>query len=497
MRCLRLLSFLFAMSPLLVSQSLPTSGDQIVDRAYPSVVLVLVGAGDGQLAGVGSGVVVRPDGVLLTAYHVVKGMLEVQVRLKSGEIFDNVELIAVDERRDVAALRISATGLMPVLTRTANEVKPGSNVFVISNAAALPWSVSAGVVSGLRNAEEISGAGSGYRLLQFTAPVAPGSSGGLLIDTEGRALGIILGSLSGGQNVNFAVPFDSVIGLASVSGGRKLGAGAALRMPGLVAASNQPRERAEDAKPVSKIQGTPLSVNILSKTVYLRRERMQEELLKNSDFKTWGFRLANYGETANLGITVDRPFLTFEWTYVLVQQPEGLLLAAGIIEAADEYDASPKLAAAILRQLHLIQAGGISTAVATTATIAPRQATAPASTASGGESSVLRAFKKMYVESHTIYLKGQQLQDALYVRPEVRDWGISIVDDKSAADVWVNVTRPFLTFDWVYTVSSLRSGEVLAKGKVIAWDGPLAAPQLAAEIVKDIRNARPLPHAGE
>lgn len=69
------------------------SGDQVVERVSPSAVSILVGKGDGQLAGVGSGVVVRSDGVILTANHVVKGMREVQVRLKSGEIFDQVELI--------------------------------------------------------------------------------------------------------------------------------------------------------------------------------------------------------------------------------------------------------------------------------------------------------------------------------------------------------------------------------------------------------------------
>ncbi len=84
------------------------SGDQVVERVSPSAVSILVGKGDGQVAGVASGVIVRSDGVILTANHVVKGMREVQVRLKSGEIYDQVELIASDERRDVAALRIPA-----------------------------------------------------------------------------------------------------------------------------------------------------------------------------------------------------------------------------------------------------------------------------------------------------------------------------------------------------------------------------------------------------
>ena len=102
------------------------SGDQVVERVSPSAVSILVGKGDGQVAGVASGVIIRSDGVILTANHVVKGMREVQVRLKSGEIYDQVELLASDERRDVAALRVSATGL-PVLPRTGSPVRmPGA-----------------------------------------------------------------------------------------------------------------------------------------------------------------------------------------------------------------------------------------------------------------------------------------------------------------------------------------------------------------------------------
>ena len=109
--------------------------------------------------------------------------------------------------------------------------------------------------------------------------------------------------------------------------------------------------------------------------------------------------------------------------------------------------------------------------------------------------SVLRNFKTIFVESHTIYLKGNHLQDALYTRPELREWGVRLVDDRQKADLYVDVTRPFLTFDWVYKIIDNHTGTVLATGKVVAWDGPIAAPQLASEIVKQMRAARPLPSA--
>ena len=74
----------------------------------------------------------------------------------------------------------------------------------------------------------------------------------------------------------------------------------------------------------------------------------------------------------------------------------------------------------------------------------------------------------------------------------MREWGIRIVDDRKAADIYIDVTRPFLAFDWVYQLIANRTGTVLGTGKVVAWDGPIAAPQLAAEIVKHFRSARPM-----
>ena len=80
------------------SETLPVlTGEQFVDRVSHSVVLILVGEGAGRLSGVGSGVIIRPEGLLLTAYHLVKNAREVQARLKNGETQNQVEATAKDE----------------------------------------------------------------------------------------------------------------------------------------------------------------------------------------------------------------------------------------------------------------------------------------------------------------------------------------------------------------------------------------------------------------
>ena len=204
-----------------------TAGTELVQRTTPSVALLLVGEA-GSTQEVAVGLIVRSDGVLLTTYHAVKEARAVQVRLNNGETFDRVQLIAYDERRDMAALRISGTALPTVPTSGLADIRAGQEVYLISHAAGPTWTATAGIISGTRMADEIPGAGQGYRLVEFTAPIAPESSGGVLVDAQGRALGIAVGTLAGGQNRNFAVPLESVLGLAQMSGGTTFASAAGL-----------------------------------------------------------------------------------------------------------------------------------------------------------------------------------------------------------------------------------------------------------------------------
>lgn len=475
------------------------SGDQVVERVSPSAVSILVGKGDGQVAGVASGVIIRSDGVILTANHVVKGMREVQVRLRSGEVYDQVALIASDERRDVAALRIPAAGLPVLPPGNSANAAPGTSVFVVSNAVGLPWIASSGILSAARMADDVPGAGSGYRILQFTAPLAPGSSGGVLVDAEARILGIVVGSFSVGQNINFAVPIDSIAGLANASGGTLFEPGGRLQPYG---AKALPASAAPSSPPAAAVAPPALTlprpeqrqihtISVHSKTIYLRRERLQDDIQKTAMFPQLGLRFADYGQTADVAITVDRPVMTFDWTYTMVYQPKSLTLASGMVEATDEFDAGPKLAADIVEQLAaavMLPRGELDKP-----TGAPVENRIVARGMASNPDEIIRTAQSIFVESHTIWMKGNLLQDALYVRPEIREWGIRIVDDRNEADIYIDVTRPFLTYDWIFKMISPKTGMVLGTGKVTAIDGPAAAQRLAIDIVNRIRSARPAP----
>lgn len=329
------------------------AGTHIAELVSPSVVLILTGKG-GQLESVGSGLIVRADGVVLTAYHLVKDAHEVQVRLKNGEVYDKVELIGFDERRDVAALRLPAVAL-PVLPRSdAAQSRVGETVYVVSNPNNLPWTVSNGILSAVRLADDVPGAGNGYKLLQHTSAVSAGSSGGVLVDANGRGLGLVVASASG-QNLNFAVPLNSVLGLANAQGRTTLGAGTDLRLP------EPPRPPVAaavlKADPKEILRAAKI-VYVSSNTSYFEAVQLQNELRKKTDFAAWQMAIVDGGEgrkVADIVIEIDRPLFTYTFTYMISDQRTNIVLATGKVTAWDGNGAAPELAKRIIEDIKKVR----------------------------------------------------------------------------------------------------------------------------------------------
>lgn len=330
------------------------TGEQIAERVSPSVALILTGIGGGRLESAGSGLIVRSDGVILTAYHLIKDAREVQVRLKNGEAYDKVQLIAFDERRDVAALRLPATNLPLLPVAETDNARPGERVYAISNPQMLSWTASDGVLSAMRLADEIPGAGSGYRLLQFTAPVSGGSSGGVLVDERGGALGLIVASASG-QNLNFAIPLNSVMGLANASGGTPLGDGNALRLPEPVRPPNSAAIAKADP---GEMLRTAQTIFITSNTDFFEPVQLQNALSKRTEFTTWKMMVVDgwqAGQLADITIEVDRPLFTYTFTYKIKDQKTSVILATGKITAFDGNLAAPELAKEIIKRIKAVR----------------------------------------------------------------------------------------------------------------------------------------------
>lgn len=185
--------------------------EELATRATAAVVLIDVQLG--QKSRQGSGFVVDPDGVIITNYHVIRDATSASVKLSSGDVYDRVLVMATDERRDIAILKISGFGLPVLELGDSDEVRVGTDIVAIGSPMGLENTLSTGIVSGHRKEPK------GYRLLQITAPASTGSSGGPVLLRDGRVVGIACSQFRAGQNLNFAVPINYARGmLAQIDG---------------------------------------------------------------------------------------------------------------------------------------------------------------------------------------------------------------------------------------------------------------------------------------
>ncbi|MBS1790374.1 MAG: trypsin-like peptidase domain-containing protein [Acidobacteria bacterium] len=326
---------------------------KVVKLVSPSVVLIKAGA-DGNVTAQGTGVVIREDGVILTAYHVVKNAKQIQVAMKDGETYDRVELLGADERRDVAALRIPLKGMQAITVRPVSDEQIGERVFAVSNPLGMNWTFSDGLLSGVRLADDVPGAGKGYKLLQFTAPVSPGSSGGVLVDGEGRGIGLIVGALNG-QNLNFAVPLSAVAALADQASKQILTGGLALsgevKEPTKIAERSGKAVGAAEATRAERIREARL-VYIVRKTSLCKPVMLQNALMKYSaQLDEWNVKLVDNERLADIVVEIDNMTLTFYYTYSIRDARAGVVLGAGRVTAWDCNQAAPGLAKQIVNVL--------------------------------------------------------------------------------------------------------------------------------------------------
>jgi hypothetical protein len=315
------------------------SDSELVTRITAATALILSGEGAGRLSAISTGVVVRPNGIILTAYHAVKDAREVQVRLNTGDVYDKAVLLGADERRDVVALKISAASLATLAVGVGAAAKPGESAYVVSSSNGLNWSASKGIISALRLADEVPGAGQGYRLLQFTAPVSSGASGGPLVDSHGNLLGIITRGLS--SDAGFAVPIESVIGLADGNGTLALGSGAALRMP-----ASQPSPSAAEvvSSGSQDVVRAARTVHIESRSVYFTPASLEKALAGQKGFDALGLALVKDKRVADLVITLDRPLFTYTFTYSVTDPKTSRLVDSGKVIAITGGAAAPRIA---------------------------------------------------------------------------------------------------------------------------------------------------------
>ncbi|MGA9451497.1 MAG: DegQ family serine endoprotease [Verrucomicrobiia bacterium] len=158
----------------------------------------------------GSGVIISPDGYVLTANHVVEGADEVKVAVGDSDSKKfTAKVVGTDPATDVAVLKIDAKDLPAITLGNSDQLEVGDVVLAIGNPFGLGQSVTMGIISGLgRHYQEMGGY---QNFIQTDAAINKGNSGGALVDAGGRLIGIntwIATSSGGSEGVGFAVPIN-------------------------------------------------------------------------------------------------------------------------------------------------------------------------------------------------------------------------------------------------------------------------------------------------
>ena len=195
-----------------------------VQRRLPFPFPGMPQAGERVQNSLGSGVLVRPDGLIVTNAHVVKGAEEVRVVLADRREFE-AKVLTQDERYDLALLRIDVAGeKFPFLEmRDSDSIEVGDVVLAIGNPFGLNQTVTSGIVSAV--ARSAGGINDSNFFLQTDAAINPGNSGGALVSLDGRLIGIntaIYSQTGGSVGIGFATPSNIVARMVTLGeqGGR-------------------------------------------------------------------------------------------------------------------------------------------------------------------------------------------------------------------------------------------------------------------------------------
>jgi serine protease Do len=164
--------------------------------------------------GMGSGVIVRADGYILTNNHVVEGADELSVEMFNGEVIDG-KIVGTDSATDLAVIKIDRQGLQAIGIGDSDKIEVGDWVLAIGSPFGLNQSVTAGIISAKNRVQQIIEDGKGFEdFLQTDAAINPGNSGGPLVNLQGQLVGIntaILSRSGGNSGIGFAIPVSMAL----------------------------------------------------------------------------------------------------------------------------------------------------------------------------------------------------------------------------------------------------------------------------------------------
>ncbi len=189
----------------------PAAGSQMQELDFEelalrasSVVMIAIHDGNGEIVGSGSGIMIGRDGYILTNDHVARGGRFYSVRIENDDnMYKTDEIIKYNSLLDLAVIRINRT-LQPLsIYRGRKPLVRGQKVVAIGSPLGLFNSVSNGIISGFRRVRDVD-------MIQFTAPISHGSSGGAVLNMYGEVIGVSTAGMDEGQNINLAVGYEFI-----------------------------------------------------------------------------------------------------------------------------------------------------------------------------------------------------------------------------------------------------------------------------------------------
>ena len=196
--CLKILSIALLLIFGITSANAQTA-QQVAKKAFDSTVLLVMEDANGQPLSLGSFFFVS-NGEIASNLHVVEGAVRGYAKLVGKKRKYEIEaIIAVDPDRDLVVLKISGSTAPALALGDSDAVQVGESVYAVGNPKGLEGTFSQGIVNSIRDIGS-------DKLLQITAAISPGSSGGPVMNDKGEVIGVSVAKFRGGQNLNFAIP---------------------------------------------------------------------------------------------------------------------------------------------------------------------------------------------------------------------------------------------------------------------------------------------------
>lgn len=174
------------------------SSNQIYSQVLPSVVCVTADQGNGS-SSVGSGIVLTDTGYIVTNYHIIQGGVSLEVSMLSNPDSYDAKLVGCDEELDLAVLKVEAQGLTPAQLGSSDQLAVGDGVYAIGNPMGyLHGTMTEGIISSPTRTIQVDG--KDMNLLQTSAALNSGNSGGALANSYGQVVGITTAKITGIEN---------------------------------------------------------------------------------------------------------------------------------------------------------------------------------------------------------------------------------------------------------------------------------------------------------